>query len=56
MAIVDLHLKMADKRFLIALHHGDVTSGLMFPRSSKINMAAKKHKLVYQIENYFPNK
>ena len=48
----DLHFKMADKRFLIALHHGYVTC---FHVSSikQVNMAANEHGLFEYIELSF---
>ena len=43
--IIDLRLKMADKRFLcIAM---GILLGPMFPRSRKINTASNKQELVY---------
>lgn len=40
-----LHFKMADKRFLIALHHGYVTWSHV-SSIKQINMAANEHELV----------
>ena len=56
-------IRCGDRRFACQAFFDGITTWVytmymtwsMFPRSSKINMAANKHKLVYQIENYFPN-
>ena len=40
----DLHFKMADKRFLIALHHGYVTCSHV-SSIKQVNMAANEHGL-----------
>ena len=48
----DLHFKMADKRFLIALHHGYVTCSHV-SSIKQVNMAANEHGLFEYIELSF---